>query len=231
MPVITMNAPLGSGGVEVGTLVARTLQLDYVDRLVLAESARRIGATVEAVAQKELRVASVRDRIARFVQRMLERSAMSAASAEPYFGTAYDVLLAKEYTEIEKEPITESQQIDERHFFEVTRAVIEDLAAAGNVVINGRGSNLILGDRPGVLHVGLFAHMEHRVRVLTQRLHISEEEAIQLATRQERARQAYFHRLFRVDPGHPSHYHLILNMDKLSVEKAAELVVVAAKGM
>ncbi|MDP3063952.1 MAG: cytidylate kinase-like family protein [Chloroflexota bacterium] len=231
MPAITMNSALGCGAVEVGTAVARMLEMDYVDRLVLAEAAKRIGATVEAVAEKEQRVTSVRDRVARFLQRMLERSALSSASGEPYLGTGYDVLLSQQYTELEKESITTARLIDEKRFVEVTRAVIEDLAQAGNVVINGRASNMFLWEWPGVLHVGLFAHMEHRIQVLTKRLHIGETEAGDLAIRTEQARRAFYRHVFKVDPNLSSHYHLILNMDKLSVETAAELVVRAAKGL
>jgi len=229
MPVITMNSALGCGAVEVGTAVARILEIDYVDRLVLAEAAKRIGATVEAVAEKEQRVTSVRDRVARFLQRMLERSAVSSASGEPYLGTGYDVLLSKQYTELEQAPITTARLIDEKRFVEVTRAVIEDLAKAGNVVINGRASNMFLKDSPGVLHVGFVAHIDLRVQVLTKRLHIGETEAKELATRTELARQAFYRHVFRVDPNQSSHYHLMLNMDRLTVETATELVVQAAK--
>jgi cytidylate kinase len=229
MPVITMNSAMGCGAVEVGTAVARVLEIDYVDRLVLAEAAKRIGATVEAVAEKEQRVTSIRDRVARFLQRMLERSAVSTTSGEPYLGTGYDVLLSRQYTELEQAPITTARLIDEKRFVEVTRAVIEDLSKAGNVVINGRASNMFLKDTPGALHVGLYAHMEHRVQVLTKRLHIGETEAQALATSTELARRAFYRHVFKVDPNHPSYYHLMLNMDRLSVEAATELVVQAAK--
>ncbi|MDP3062851.1 MAG: hypothetical protein Q8O40_06540 [Chloroflexota bacterium] len=73
----------GCGAVEVRTTVARMLEIDCVDRQVLAEAAKRMGATVEAVAEKEQRVTIVRDRVARFLQRMLERSAISSAGGKP----------------------------------------------------------------------------------------------------------------------------------------------------
>jgi len=231
MPLITLNSPHGSGGVEVGHMVARMLHWDYVDRLVLSEASTRIGATLEATEEKERRVGSMRDRIGRFVQRMLERSALSGAGGEPYFGTGYDILLARDYTELIEGPITSAQQVDDKHFMEVTTAVIKDLAQAGNVVINGRGSNIILRDYPGALHVGLWAHMERRVATLMTRHHIHENEARQLATRMESARRAYFKKYFKADPYHLSYYDLIINMDKYDFTSTANIIVQAARGM
>jgi cytidylate kinase len=205
--------------------------MDYIDRLVLAEASKRIGATLEAVEQKEARLVRLRDRISRFVQRMLERSALSGAGGEPYFGTGYDILLARDYPELTEGPVSSAQQLDDRHFLEVTTAVIQDLARQGDVVINGRGSNIILKDWPGVLHIGLWAHMDKRVSILMTRHHIHEHEARDLATRMETARKAYFRKFFKADPYHPSHYDLMINMDKFDFTSAANVIIEAAKGI
>lgn len=231
MPIITINSPHGSGAVEVGHMVARRMGLDYVDRLVLAEASKRIGATLEAMEEKEQRIHRTRDRIARFVQRMLERSALSGAGGEPYFGTGYDILLARDYTELAEGPVASAQQLDDQHFLEVTGAVIKDIARSGDAVINGRGSNIILKDEPDVLHVGLWAHMEKRVSVLMTRHHIHESEARQLANRMEKARRSYFQRFFKADPYHPSHFDLMINMDKYDFTSAANIIVQATQGL
>ena len=68
MAVVTVNGQIGCGGFEVGAQVALVLNADYVDRLILVEAAKRIGATVEVMAEKEQRLGRVRDRIARFLQ-------------------------------------------------------------------------------------------------------------------------------------------------------------------
>ena len=231
MPVITFNGPVGAGSFEIGPRVAHRLGLDYVDRLILAEKARRIGATVEAVATKEKRVGDLRDRITRFIQTTLERSALSGTGSEPYFGPGLDILLTREYSEIPDEPITSAHQLEDKHFLDVTKAVILDLARAGNVVINGRGSNMILKDMPGVLHVGLVAHLDTRVRTIMRREHLDEKEARAFAIREEKARLRYFQRFFGIDPNHPSHYHLMLNMDNVSIDAAVDIVVAAAKAL
>ena len=97
MPLITFNGPIGSGGPEIGLEVSNKLNIDYVDRLILAEAAKRIGATVQAVVRKEQKLPRTRDRIGRFAQNLLERSAMSGAGGEPYFGPGIEVLLSRDY--------------------------------------------------------------------------------------------------------------------------------------
>ena len=48
MNVVTLNGQLGGAAREVGQEVARRAGADYVDRLLLAEAAKRVGATVSA---------------------------------------------------------------------------------------------------------------------------------------------------------------------------------------
>ena len=52
MPVITITGLVGSGTAEIGAEVARSLGIDYVDRMILAEAAKKIGTTVAAVAER-----------------------------------------------------------------------------------------------------------------------------------------------------------------------------------
>ena len=55
MPVITVNGVFGSGTAEVGQLIAQQLNLNYVDRYVLAEAAKLVGSPVGTLIEKEQR--------------------------------------------------------------------------------------------------------------------------------------------------------------------------------
>lgn len=229
MTVVTVNGHIGSGGIEVGTLVARRLGADYVDRLILAEAARRIGATVAAMAEKEQRLHRLSDRLARFLQSLLERSAVAGASGEPFYGPGVESLVARDYREAVQEPITAAQQVEDQQFIEATRTAIIDLAQADRVVIIGRGSNIILKDWPGVLHVGLVAPMEHCIRTIMEREHMEAREAERYAIEMEKAREAFFRKFFKASPHDASLYHLVLNMGRLTVAQAVEIVVTAVE--
>ena len=231
MPVITINGPIGAGGNELGMRVADMLGADYIDRLVFAEAAKRIGSTIGALAGKEQRVVRLGDRIAYFLQTMLEKSAISGAAGEPYFSPGIEVLPAEQYTALAQEPITEAQQLSDKQFIEVTSAVIEELAQSGNAVIIGRGANMILKELPRAVHVGLWASQERCVETICQREGYAPQEAEKYFAETEKARQSFFRKFFKVHPDNPALYHLCLSIERMKLETAAEIVVHAAKDL
>ena len=93
MSVITIEGRLGAGGPDLGRMVAKELGLDFVDRLMLADIAKRVGATVTALADQESRVPSLANRFAQAIQRMLHRSAVAGMGGDPYFGPGIEQLL------------------------------------------------------------------------------------------------------------------------------------------
>ena len=159
---------------------------------------------------------------------MLERSAMSGISGEPYFGRGIDTLPAETYAELWGEQSGTAVKVDDKAFIEATTAVVKDLHRQGNVVIIGRGANIILADTPGVMHVGLMAPMDVRVETMVQREHLDRDEAQVYVEELERAREAYFRKFFKANPNEPSLYHIMLNMGKMEPKTAAEVIVHAA---
>jgi cytidylate kinase len=81
MPVITINGPVGCGAVETEQLVARNLNINYVDRLVFAQAAKLVRTPVGALIDKEQRVDRFRDRLARFLGNLLEHYALYRTTA------------------------------------------------------------------------------------------------------------------------------------------------------
>ncbi|MEK7777878.1 MAG: cytidylate kinase-like family protein [Chloroflexota bacterium] len=225
MTVITINGQIGAGGQEIGAEVAKRLHLDYVDRLILAEAAKRLSATVEALAEREQRPLTRNKRIARFLQTLVERSAVSGVGGDPYFGDGIGVVLGQEYQDTVKEPITRADQVRDEQFIEATRTVIQELARAGNAVIIGRASNLILKGYPDALHVGLVSTVGSRVKVMAEREGVSLQEAERRVNEAERARVAFFRKFFRVSADDPANFHMILNTHALDSERAASIIV------
>ncbi|MFH1142006.1 MAG: cytidylate kinase-like family protein [Chloroflexota bacterium] len=227
MTVITINGQVGSGGPEIGAGVAQRLHLDYVDRLILAEAAKRLSATVEAVAEREQRPLTRNERIAQFLQTIVERSAVSGAVGDPYFGGGIGVVLGQEYQDAVKEPITRADQLRDAQFIEATRAVIQELARSGNAVIIGRASNLILKGYPDAFHVGLVSTVESRVKVVAEREGVSLQDAGRRMNEAERARVAFFRKFFRASADDPANFHMMLNTHALDSERAASIIVQA----
>ena len=227
MPVITINGPIGCGAVTIGQMVSEQMNLNFVDRLFFTEAARIIGTPVGTLIAKEQRVDRFRDRLGRFVQTMLERSAMSGVSGEPYFGRGIENLPPETYMDLTGDGSV-AQKLDDKTFIEAMTKVANDLHVQGNAVIIGRGANQILADAPHTLHVGLLAPMEVRVKTLIDREHFEKEEAEIHVEELERAREDFIMKFWKVHPNEAKHYHMMLNMGKMNPQTAAEVICSAA---
>ena len=228
MAVITIHGPLGAGAVSIGQLVAQSLEINFFDRMVFTEAARLVGSPVGALIAKEQRVDRFRDRLGRFLQTMLERSAMSGVSGEPYFGRGIENLPPETFMEM-MEGSSANMTIDDKTFLEATEKVVKDIYEGDDAVIVGRGANAILADLPGAYHVGLIAPLEVRVQTLMQRENYTREEAENYGAELERAHEHFFRRFFNYNPYDPTHYQMMLNMGKMTNEAAASVVVHAAR--
>ena len=227
MAVVTIDGQIGSGAPEVGALVARRLEADYVDRLVLAEAAKRMGATVEAVEEKVQESATFMARLSRAFRTLLERSAMAGSGGDPYFGTGWENLLARPYAEEESE-ITSAQELDDQRFINTYRDVVADIAKGGNVVIVGHGASIILAEHPSALHVAVVASMDGRIARIMQRESLDRKAAEKYTIAQENARLSYYKRFLKVSARNPMFYHIVMNMSNVKDEYAAEVISNAA---
>ncbi len=226
MPVITINGQSGSGGREVGQEVARLLGIDFVEQRILVEAAQRLGTALETLPEREFYTLTFGDRLGRLIQRALRSSAL-ASGPDPLADV--EVLLARPYAQAALSPAGPEQEVNDAQFIDVTRSVMREIAQHGNVVILGRGGNVLLRDIPGCLHVGFVAPLEIRVRNMMEREGLGWEEAKQRVDEETRARAVYYHKFFRVDPDDPTMYDVTFNMQHIDRAAAAELVVQLAR--
>jgi len=230
VPIVTITGQAGSGGPEIGRRVADLLGVDYVDREILAEAARRIKAPVAEVEKRDEKTSSLGKRIARFLQSFLEKSAIAGAPGDPFMGsTGIEVLLSRTYAEEAQSPASESQQLDDTRFCEVIQAVIRDLAKTGNVVIIGRGGQVILRNIPSATHAYLTASLEDRIKLTVLREGIDQEKAEKNTKETDKNLTAYYKKFFKVDYSDPLLYHLIVNTSLVAFDTAAHIIATFAK--
>ena len=228
MAVVTIGGPTGGGGRLIGPLVAERLGSDYVDRLILANAARQVGATVEALHQREERPVTMAERFSATLQRLLERSALAGAGGDPYFGAGTMVMLAEEFEELPRHTITRGHEVEDEEYIKAIRSVVVELAKEGNVVIVKRGGAIILRDVPGVLRVGTVASIEDRLARVIERDRLDPDEARKVVGARDKARADYFKRYFRVaNPDDPLLYHLMINTSDVDIDYAVDIVVKA----
>jgi cytidylate kinase len=114
-------------------------------------------------------------------------------------------------------------------YIRALRSVIEELAAAGNVILTGRGGQVVLRDHPGVLHVKIVAPLEIRAQRLAERHHISLQAACAQARASDRERRLYLKRFYDIDWNDPLLYDLVINTARLSAEAACDLICQAVQ--
>ena len=232
MAVIAISGLAGGGGRILGPRVAEELGADYVDRLILTDVARHVGATVEALHQREERPPTRGERFSRILQRILERSAVTGAGGDPYFGPGVAPFLTEEYEDLPQPTITRGHELEDETYIEGVRKVVTELASGGNVVLVGRGAHIILRDRPSVLRVGTTSRMDDRIATIMDRERVDREQAEQTVIARDKAREYHFKRFFAIDqPDAPELFHLMINFSDVSPDYAVQLVVQASAAL
>ena len=108
-----------------------------------------------------------------------------------------------------------------------TSETILHLAELGNVIIVGRGANVITARLDHVFHVRLVGSLERRVARLMELDKLSRKAALVLVQKEDRGRQRYLRKYFRADIDDPLIYHLVINTDRFSEDQAARLIAEA----
>jgi cytidylate kinase len=103
--------------------------------------------------------------------------------------------------------------------------IIAEWGDQGNVVIVGRGGQMVLRTRPDVLHVRVVAPFEMRVIWLQQEKHLSAPAAQASLEASAKARTRYLRRGYGVQVDDPSLYHLVVNTGLLSLPQAVNVVL------
>src|SRR3990172_277314 len=224
MPVITMSGNVASGAREVGQAVAQELGIGFVDQQLMVEAAQRCGVPVGTVAEHDERRGTFRERVSSLLRTVLERSA--AAGADPLTGaTGLEAVLSRTYADM----AAEEPQLSDSLYMETMTGIIRELGARGEVVILGRGSQMILADMHRAVHVLCVAPRKLRANRLAERDEIGMEEAMRRAQESERARCAFYKKFWRVEVEDPKLYDLTIDTSRLSYEIATQVVVAAAK--
>ncbi|MCH8206605.1 MAG: cytidylate kinase-like family protein [Chloroflexi bacterium] len=232
MAVIAMGGLSGGGGRKLGPLVAQRIDADYVDRFILTDVARHAGATVEALHEREERPPTRGERFSRILQRILERSAVTGAGGDPYFGPGVAAYLTQEFEDLPQPTITRGHELEDEKYFEAVSKTMHDLAAVGNVVIVGRGGYIILRDVPGVLRVGVVATLEDRIQTIVERERIDREEAERTVQARDKARVNFFKRFFGIEhPDSPELYDLVVNTSDMDLDYSVDIVVGASAAL
>lgn len=111
------------------------------------------------------------------------------------------------------------------------RDAVELVAQKGGCVIVGRCADVILKGAPHLLRVFLMGSEEQRIAHVSQRDHLTLQEAAAKVRRMERSRSAYYHMITDQTWGKAENYDLCFNVSLLGTERTIRLILDAVKAI
>jgi cytidylate kinase len=108
----------------------------------------------------------------------------------------------------------------------LTETILQ-LAELGNVILVGRGANVITATLPNIFHVRLIGSLERRIERVQARHKVSREAARKFIHKEDAGRRRYLLRYLGKAIDDPLLYHLIINTDWVPVDRAAEIIAQA----
>ena len=128
----------------------------------------------------------------------------------------------------EKKPsVWQSLSIQKELFAHFIRAAVYELAARKNVVIGGRGGQIILKDIPGVLSVRVIAPFETRVSCLMEQRGYEEHDAQRIILQGDKDSSGYLSTYFDANADDSALYDVVINTRSMTLEKSVELIACA----
>jgi CMP/dCMP kinase len=201
--VVTISRQFGSGGAEIGRIVAEQSGLHYVDQSIIGEVAKRLGINEEQAARRDEQVVGE-------VGHILE----ALRSSSP-FSLHYNNLF---------QPADLPTQAQEVAYLRLTQRVLLELATEGDVVIVGRGSQFLLHGAARTLHTYIFAPLDFRIEQVMNLHHVDRNSAKEMIERREYEHNTYLGRYYGGNQHQPNLYHLLINTGLFTYELAANLI-------
>jgi cytidylate kinase len=205
--LITISRQYGAGGSEVARRVAASLGWRVVDNELVEEIAARAGLPAEDVAEREERVPSFAERLARTL----------AASTPEMFPKAL--------------PGGTLPKLQEGELVRITESVVGEVAAKGRMVLVGRAATAVLARERDTLHVRLVAPKPFRIEAAIIRLGVDSRKAAEAVNDSDSTRARYHRQYYGRDWNDAVNYHMVLNTGALGLDGATDLIVARARAL
>jgi len=197
MAVITISRQFGAGGKTLGKMIADEFGYTFADSEIIKSVAEMANVSTHFVETVEKEAGG---KFSRFISKMVSKPLLERVLKD------------------------ERGYIDEEIYLDYLVLIIAQMADDGNVVILGRGSQYILNDHPDAYHVLLIDEFENRVHFMRTNYDLSKNRATQVVRAEDKRRKNLYQKLGKTDYDNPFLYHQVLNMSKISLEHAMQLV-------
>jgi len=197
MSVITISRHFGAGGKTLGELVSKELGYTFVDEDIIQLVAKKAKVSRHWVESIEKEAGG---KLLKFMSGIVRKSFVERILDE------------------------KRGYIDEEIYVDLLNKIIIQIADEDNAVILGRGGQYILRDYRDAFHILLIANNDDRITFMEKRYELTTAQAVQAVNREDKRRSNLYRKFGKEDYDHPDLYHLVLNMSKLNMDQAFQLV-------
>ena len=196
--VITINRELGSGGRTIGRLLSEKLGVPFYDKAVIDGLTQKFGLSPERIEEIKAQKKSWWNDINTYYQTLVNSANM---------------------------PMEAEVKLDTASMFETEQHILQELATHSSCVVAGRTGFMVFREWPNHLNVFIQASMPHRIQRVMRRQNVSEQEARDIIAKMDATREAYIKKYEDTSRYDTRNYQLVISMDDLSEDDAAEIIM------
>ena len=196
--VITINRELGSCGRTIGRLLSEKLGVPFYDKAVIDGLTQKFGLSPERIEEIKAQKKSWWNDINTYYQTLVNSANM---------------------------PMEAEVKLDNASMFETEQHILQELATHSSCVVAGRTGFMVFREWPNHLNVFIQASMPHRIQRVMRRQNVSEQEARDIIAKMDTTREAYIKKYEDTSRYDTRNYQLVISMDDLSEDDAAEIIM------
>ncbi len=192
--ILTIGRQFGSGGREVGQKLAKTLDIAYYDKELMALAAKESGLSEE------------------FFKKADERASSGLSYA---FTMGYSYMgMFPPYADV----------LSNDRLFLYQSDTIRNLAQKGSCIIVGRCADYILRDDPACLSFFIHDKKENRIQRIIESEGVTVEQAEDLMAKTDKSRAAYYNYYTNKEWGVASSYNFSIDVSVLGINETVEFI-------
>lgn len=197
MSVITISRQFGAGGLTLGKKLAENLAYTLIDEEIIKLISKKAKVSRNWVHGIEKEAGG---KLHQFINRLFPKGLVDR--------------------------ILDDQRgyIDEEIYIHLLDQIIRQIADKDNCIFIGRGGQYILKKRPETVHILLIADKKDRIGFMRTHYGLEPAQAKQVVNAEDKRRINLYHKFDKSDYDRPAHYHFTLNMSRLSLDDAADVI-------
>ena len=192
--VINIGRQLGSGGRQIGHMLAERFGFAYYDKEILSMASEDSGLSTE----------------------IFERSDENKGILRSVFGSIIPFLAGSDNIY--------GNQISDEALFRIQRDSIRRAAESRSCVFIGRCADYVLRDKAEIVNIFISADTDVRVHRLVGRLGVDRKSALRMIEKGDQTRADYYNFFSGKVWGAAASYHYCINSGVLGMERTADFI-------